>query len=58
MFHLIFNFEQSELLSVKITESKSNYILNWISIGIQFSTTCPSIFLIFVASEFIGCKNR
>ena len=56
MFYLIFNFVSSELLSVKIKEFKSNYILNWISIGIQFFTTCPFIFLIFVTSELFGEK--
>ena len=56
MSHLIFNFLQNELLSVKIEESKYNSILNWISIGVQFFATCPSKFLIFVASELFGEK--
>ena len=46
----------SELLNVKIEESKFNQILNWISIGIQFSAMCPSKFFIFVASELLGAK--
>ena len=52
----IFNFVQSELLSVKIEEFKSNYIINQISIGVQFSTICPSKFLIFVAIKLFGTK--
>ena len=42
----------TELLIVKIEESKSN----WISIGVQFSATCLSKFLIFVANELFGTK--
>ena len=57
-FSLIFNFVPSELLSVKIEESKFNYILNWISIGIQFSVTYPSKFSIFVACELLGAKTK
>ena len=56
MSHLIFNFVLSELLNRKIEESKSNYIQNWISIGVQFSAMCPSKFLIFVASELLSSK--
>ena len=56
--YLIFNFVPNELLNVKIEESKSNYILNWISIGSQFSVKCPSKFLIFVASELLGVKTE
>ena len=48
----------SELLSLKIEKSKSNYILNWILIGIQFSATCLSKFLIFVANELLGVKTK
>ena len=48
----------NELLSVKIEKSKSNYIITWISIGVQFFTTCPSKFLIFVASELLGAKTK
>ena len=36
MPYLIFNFVLSELSSVKIKKSKSNYIINWILIEIQF----------------------
>ena len=46
----------SELLNRKIEESKSKYIQNWISIGVQFSAMCSSKFLIFVASELLGAK--
>ena len=35
----------SELLSVKIEKSKSNWILNWISIEVQFCAIRPSNFL-------------
>jgi len=56
MSHLILNFLPSELMSVKNKESKSNYILNWILIGVQFSATCPSKILIFMASELLGAK--
>ena len=48
----------SELLSVKIKESKFNQILNWISTRVQFSATCPFIFLIFTASELLGEKTE
>ena len=33
-------FVTNELLGEKIEESKSNYISNWISIGIQIYATC------------------
>ena len=56
--HLIFNFVLSELLSLKIEKSKSNYILNWILIGVQFFATCLSKFLIFVANELLGVKTK
>ena len=54
----IFNFMPSELLSVKIKESEFNQILNWISTRVQFSATCPFIFLIFTASELLGEKTE
>ena len=53
-----FNFVTSELLSVKIEESKSNSILNYISIVVQFSVTCLSKFLIFVANKLLGAKTE
>ena len=56
--HLIFNFVQSELLIVKIEESKSNKILNWILIGVQFFVMSPSKFLIFVTSELLDIKTK
>ena len=56
--HLIFNFVPSELLIVKIEESKSNKILNWILIGVQFFVMCPSKFLIFVTSELLDIKTK
>ena len=56
--HLIFNFVLSELLSLKIEKSKSNYILNWILIRVQFSAMCLSKFLIFVANELLGVKTK
>ena len=56
MSHLIFNFVSNELLNVKIEKYKSNEIQNWISIGVQFSSMCPSKFLIFVTSELLGVK--
>ena len=46
----------SELLSVKIEEFKFNYILNWILIGAQFSATCLSNFLIFMANKLLEPK--
>ena len=46
----------SELLSIKIEKSKSNYILNWISIEIQILATYSSKFLIFVANELLNVK--
>ena len=58
VFHLIFDFVPSELLNVKIEESKSNQILNWISIGTQFFAMCPFNFLIYVASELMGAKTE
>ena len=58
MSHLIFNFVPSELLSVKIEDSKSNSNLNWISIEGQFFAMCPSKFLIFVANELLGVKTE
>ena len=48
----------SELLSAKIEESKSNYILNWISIEVQFFAMCLSKFLIFVTSELLDAKTE
>ena len=48
----------SELLSVKIEESKSNWILNWISIEVQFFATYPSKFLIFVANKLFDAKTE
>ena len=48
----------NELLNVKIEEYKSNEIQNWISIGVQFSSTCPNKFLIFVTSELLGVKLK
>ena len=48
----------SELLSLKIEKSKSNYILNWILIEVQFSAMCLSKFLIFVVSELLGVKTK
>ena len=56
MSHLIFNFVLSELMNIKIEESKSNYVQNWISIRVQFSAMCPSKFLIFVVSELLSAK--
>ena len=56
MSHLIFNFVLSELLSVKIEQSKYNQILNWILIGVQFSAMSSFKLLIFVASELLGAK--
>ena len=53
-----FNFVTSELLSIKIEESKSNSILNYISIVVQFSVTCLSKFLIFVANKLLGAKTE
>ena len=58
MSYLIFNFVPSELLSIKIEKSKSNYILNWISIEIQILATYSSKFLIFVANELLGAKMK
>ena len=55
---LIFNFGSSELLSIKIKKSNFNYILNWISIGIEFFATCASKFFIFVANELLGVKTE
>ena len=46
----------SELLGTKIEESKFNYILNWILIGVQFFACVPSKFLIFVASKLLNAK--
>ena len=59
MFHLFIflNFVQSELLSIKIKEFKSNIIIIWILIGVQFSATCSSKFIIFVACE-LGAKTE
>ena len=48
----------SKLLSVKIEESKSNWILNWISIEVQFFATCRSKFLIFVANKLFDAKTE
>ena len=53
-----FNFVLSELLSVKIEESKFNQILIWISIEVQFFVTCLSKFLIFVTSKLLGAKTE
>ena len=60
MFHLFIflNFVQSELLSIKIKEFKSNIIIIWILIGVQFSATCSSKFIIFVACELLGAKTK
>ena len=52
MSHIIFNFVQSESLSIEIKKSKSY----WILIGVQFSVTFPSKFLIFIVSELLGAK--
>ena len=56
--HLFFNFVPSELLSVKIEESKSNLVLNLILIGVQFSATCPFEFLNSVTSELLVTKTK
>ena len=56
VFHLIFNFVLSELLSIKIEEFKSNQILNWILIGVQFLVMCSSKLLIFVTNELLGAN--
>ena len=58
MFHLILNFVPNELLSIKIEEFKSNQILNWIPIRVQFFTMSPSKFLLFVARELLGAKTE
>ena len=58
VYYLVFNLVPSELLSVKIEESKSNQILNWISIEAQFFTMYPSKFLIFVTSELLSAKTK
>ena len=51
-------YVSSKLLNVKIEESKSNWILNWISIEVQFFATCPSKFLIFVANKLFDAKTE
>ena len=56
--YLIFNLVLSELLSAKIEESKSNYILNWISIEVQFFAMRLSKFLIFVAIELLSVETE
>ena len=58
MSNLIFNFVPSELLSVKIEESKSNLVLNFILIGVQFSATCPFKISNFVTSELLVTKTE
>ena len=58
VYYLVFNLVPSELLSIKIEESKSNQILNWISIEVQFFAMYPSKFLIFVTSELLSAKTK
>ena len=66
---LILIFVPSELLSVKIENSKSNYILNWISIGLKkkkiefqlesnFEPRVYLIFKFFVVSELLSTKTK
>ena len=52
------NFVSSKLLNAKIEKSKSNQILNWISIRVQFSIVYLSKFLIFVVSKLLGTKTK
>ena len=47
-------YVSSELLNVKIEESKSN----WISIEVQFFASCRSKILIFVANKLFDAKTE